>query len=78
VTEYRRVEVVRTTVRYEFDAPMSAKTVGIALAWVAQEFKKLNGRPLEFDDDYWLEPMDDAVAFVFAVVKVAGVEMDHD
>lgn len=64
---YVRVEHVRRTIRYEMEAPVEAKEMGIALSWVRQEFKRLNGREPDCDNDYWLEPMDEAVAFVFQV-----------
>ena len=64
---FQRVEHVRRTIRYEMEAPVQAKEVGIATAWVSSEFERLNGRPIQYDDDYWLEPMDEAVAFVFVV-----------
>ena len=62
---WTRVEHVVRTIRYEMEAPVHAKEMGIALTWVRQEFVRLNGRQPEFDNDYWLEPMDEAVAFVF-------------
>lgn len=65
----RRVEVVKRTIRYELDAPVEAKELGIALHWVRQEFERLNGRTPECDNDYWLEPMDEAIAFVFEVTE---------
>lgn len=78
MTTYRRVEVVRRTIRYEFETPVSAKTVALGAIWVQQEFQKLNGREPEYDNDWWLEPMDEAVAFCFAVEDKTAVEMDHD
>ena len=78
MTTYRRVEAVRRTIRYELPAPVDMKAVGAAINLVDQEFEKLNGREAVYDSDWWIEPMDEAVAFVFAVETSTGVEMDHE
>jgi len=64
---WQRVEHVVRTIRYEMEAPVQVPELAIALNWVQQEFKRLNGREPTYDNDYWLEPMDEAVAFVFKV-----------
>jgi hypothetical protein len=68
VTTWRRAEEHKRTVRFEFEAPVDAKVLGFALHLVATEFKALNGREATYDNDYWLEPTDEGVAFVFEVV----------
>lgn len=78
MTTYRRVETVLRTIRFEFPAPVDAKAVGLAITWLEQEFEKVNGRKTSYDNDWWIEPMDDAVAFCFTVETKTGVEMDHD
>jgi hypothetical protein len=67
MTTYRRTEVVQKTIRYEYDAPVDAKTLRIALAVLQREFKEVKGREVEYDDDYWVEPTDDGIAVVFQV-----------
>lgn len=65
---------VRTTseVRLEFpDGPIEAKEVGIALSWIGNRFEETNGRPISNDNDFWLEPLDEGVAFVFRVEHTA-------
>ncbi len=78
MTTYRRVETVRRTIRFELPAPVDMKAVGAAINLVDQEFERVNSRETKYDNDWWIEPMDAAVAFVFAVETSTGVEMDHE
>lgn len=64
---FKRVEHVVRTIRCEMEAPVEVKEMEIALTWVRQEFVRRNGREPNCDNDFWLEPMDEAVAFVFKV-----------
>lgn len=64
---WRRVEHTRRTIRFEVESPVEVKTVGVVVRWVEQEFERLNGRVPDCDNDWWLEPMDEHVAFVFTV-----------
>lgn len=65
MTTYRRIEALRRTVRYEFEAPVDAKTIGLALTEVETELERLNYRRPDRDNDYWVEPTDEGIAFVF-------------
>lgn len=76
MTTFSRVEVTRRTIRYEFSAPVEYKAVGVAIAWLTQEFETINGRKPEFDNDWWLEPMDDGIAFCFAAESRFGEDTE--
>lgn len=65
MTTYRKVETVKRTIRYEFEAPVDMKTLGLACTWVAQHFERVHGRMPTYDNDYWLEPTDEGIAFCF-------------
>lgn len=78
MTTYRRVEVTTRRIRYEFEAPVTAKTVATGAAWVQNDFEKLNGRPAQYDNDWWIEPTDDGVAFVFDVITTDETAPETD
>jgi hypothetical protein len=65
MTTWRQIEVTKRTIRFEFASPVDLKTLGVACTLVGQEFEKRNGRMPSHDDDYWLEPMDEGIAFCF-------------
>lgn len=69
---YRWVEETTKRVRLEFEAPVELKEIGIAFTWIHQKFEELNGRPPTHDNDYWLEPTDEGVAFVFEVTRAVA------
>jgi hypothetical protein len=78
VTTYRRVVAVCTTVRYELKAPVSGKDLSGILSTLAQEYNVKNGRTLKYDNDYWLEPTDDGVAFCFLIEEVKSDDEEED
>jgi len=78
MTTYRRVVSVRTTVRFELTAPVSAKDLSTILSTLQQEFMVKNGRSLKFDNDYWLEPTDEGVAFCYLVERSVAEEKQSD
>ena len=65
MTTWRQIEVTKRTMRFEFEAPVDLKTMGIACSMVASAFEKRNGRLPSYDNDYWVEPMDEGIAFCF-------------
>lgn len=65
--DYHWVEETTRRIRLEFTAPVEAKECSIAFTWIHQKFEEVNGGPPSSDNDYWLEPTDEGVAFVFEV-----------
>lgn len=67
MTTYRKTERSQKTVRFEVDGPVDRKTMRVMTATVEQEFAKRNGRAASYDNDWWIEPNDAGVVFVFIV-----------
>ena len=63
----RRIEITKRLIRHEYGTPLERKDLHNAITWIGQQFERYNGRAPEYDNDYWIESMDEGIAFVFEV-----------
>lgn len=58
---------VTTTRRHEYRmlAPAASVEVIKALNWASLDFAEANGRPVQYDDDIWIEGDDEHISVYF-------------
>lgn len=61
----RKVITTVTTIRLETPGKVDRKHLSYVLALLEQEFANANARRPEYDNDWWLEPTDEGIAFCF-------------
>jgi hypothetical protein len=66
VDYHQEVETVKTW-RIITTGPMSMKNHSFVWNMTMKKFQELNGREPSSDDDVWIEPHDDGIAYCFLV-----------